>query len=768
MQDQTSDIKLVIFDCDGVLVDSEPLAMAVLLNTLTEQGLVLSEDEAYGKFLGRSLATSRQILAEQYELNLDETTIGKMRDKLFAVYDEKLIASNGMFNMLDELPEALQICVASSSQPDRIRHSLDVTGLLEAFKHNIFSASEVKNGKPAPDLFLHAAKSCGVGPEHCLVIEDSPAGIAAAKAAGMRVFAYTGGSHIGPAGLLDTIKAAKPDAIFEHMHQLASLVPAQMPSRSNHKSDGFLAAVDVGTASVRVGILTTKGQLLARTEHPIDVHRTGGDQGTYSSTQIWAVTCATVREALAKAGVDGVDIVGIGFDATCSLVVLDANGAPLSVTHEDIPKHDTVAWFDHRALAEAQECTNSAHEILAYSGGVISPEMEIPKLMWLKRHLPETWARVGYLFDLADFLTWKATGSLKRSQSILTSKWAFMAHEENGWPHDFYEMLGIGDVFERGQMPEKASDIGECVGNLSPEAADALGLTAQCKVATGMIDAHAGALGVLGSFAHKPEELHRHLGLIAGTSSCVMALSVEPRPTPNIWGPYYGVVLPNVWLNEAGQSATGALLDHIIRLHSAGGEPTREMHWRIISRINKLRETQGAEFANRLHVLPDFHGNRSPLAEPDAIGVISGLTMDVSFDSLCQLYWRTAVGIALGLRHILDTLNEQGYGIDTLHVTGGHTKNPLLMELYGDATRCVVTTHKHGDAVLLGAAVTAATAAGLYPDLITACENMVGQLSSQTTDPATHALYENDYQVFLRMHYQRQELDQILGHPRGW
>ena len=110
-------------------------------------------------------------------------------------------------------------------------------------------------------------------------------------------------------------------------------------------------------------------------------------------------------------------------------------------------------------------------------------------------------------------------------------------------------------------------------------------------------------------------------------------------------------------------------------------------------------EAEGLDLAGRLHVLPDFHGNRSPLADPHAVGVISGLTLDSSFDSLCRLYWRTAVSIALGVRHILQTLNERGYGIDTLHVTGGHIKNPLLMELYADAAGCTVIEPAAEDAV---------------------------------------------------------------------
>ncbi len=523
----------------------------------------------------------------------------------------------------------------------------------------------------------------------------------------------------------------------------------------------LLVGVDIGTGSARAGIIGREGRLLGRAEMPIDMNRPEPNHAEHNSEQIWRAVCASVRNAMAAAGAKPDDVAGISFDATCSLVVRDKAGAPLSVSRSGEPRWDTIVWLDHRAIAEAEECTATGHRVLDFVGGVMSPEMETPKLMWLARHLPDCWRRAGYFFDLADFVTWKASGSLARSQCTLTCKWTYLAHERPSWQADFFDAVGIPDMVERGHLPETASAIGTDLGPLTPQAAEELGLTTACRVGAGLIDAHAGALGVLGSHAGNLHGLDRHLALIAGTSSCVMALSAEPRPTHGVWGPYYGAVLPECWLNEGGQSATGALLDHIIRWHGAGGTPDAAMHRRIATRVMELRETEGLDLGRRLHVLPDFHGNRSPLADPHAVGVISGLTLDSSFDSLCRLYWRTAVAIALGVRHILEALNARGYGIDTLHVTGGHLKNPLLMELYADAAGCTVIEPAAEDAMLLGTGMAAATAAGLYPSLSAAAMAMHQGGRERAPDARARARFDIDYRIFLEMHAQRQALDRI-------
>ena len=226
-------------------------------------------------------------------------------------------------------------------------------------------------------------------------------------------------------------------------------------------------------------------------------------------------------------------------------------------------------------------------------------------------------------------------------------------------------------------------------------------------------------------------------------------------------GPYFEAAFAGSWLIEGGQSATGALLDHVVRSHSAGGEPDAEIHQRIVLRIQELRAAYGTEFAARLHVLPDFHGNRSPLADPHALGVISGLTLDSSFDALCRLYWRTCVAIALGIRHILEMMKQAGYDLDTLHVTGGHVRNVLLMELYSDVTGCTVVVPETNDAVLLGTAMVASVAGGLYPDLRAAGPAMSPGGHAQYPNPALRETYDSDYRKFLSLYRHRAELETL-------
>src|ERR1700694_4105691 len=153
--------------------------------------------------------------------------------------------------------------------------------------------------------------------------------------------------------------------------------------------------VDVGTSSARAGMFDEKGRLLATARHPITVWHEAGSVVEQSSSDIWAACAASVRAAMAEAALPRSAVKGLGFDATCSLVVLDAAANPLTVSTSGDQCRNVIVWMDHRAIAEARFVNDTHDDVLRYVGGSVSPEMEIPKLLWLKRHLPRLTTRLA-------------------------------------------------------------------------------------------------------------------------------------------------------------------------------------------------------------------------------------------------------------------------------------------------------------------------------------------------------------------------------------
>lgn len=518
-----------------------------------------------------------------------------------------------------------------------------------------------------------------------------------------------------------------------------------------------LVAVDIGTASARAGLFDRSGTLIAKATHPIILHRPNARIAEHDSADIWNAACASVREALATSGIDATRIAAIGFDATCSLVVTRKDGGPASVSASATPGLDTISWMDHRALEEATELTALGGPVVARCGGSLSPEMALPKLLWLKRHLPSLWIASCGIFDLADYLTCRATGSTVRSLSTLGSKWGIDPREPEGWPQGFLEKAGLQDLPDKAGMTSRPSLPGSCIGYLSPNASQELGLDTGCRVAAGMVDAYAGALGLLG--AVPPKDIAAHAALVAGTSSCMISFCrEEAKPQKSFWGPFENVSYPGLWLREGGQSAAGSLLDHIVRMHAAGGEPDATLHDRILRHVEAERARTGEGYGLPIQVLPDFHGNRAPLADPFASGVIAGLSLDTSFDSLCRLYWRAAVGLACSLRHILDVFGEAGVRPEMVHMAGGHARTPLLAQLYADVLGLPVLVPEMGEAILLGTAINAATAGGLYQGMTAAASAMTGKTRRYSPDPARSTFHAEDYRRHLMMVRHREEL----------
>ncbi len=516
--------------------------------------------------------------------------------------------------------------------------------------------------------------------------------------------------------------------------------------------------VDVGTGSARAGVFDAAGRLLASAKKPIAIWREAGEIVEHSSEDIWRAATGAVREAVAAAGLAAMDVKGVSFDATCSLVVLDANGASLPVGPSGDPKRDVIVWMDHRAVGEADFINRGGYDALRYVGGKISPEMEPPKLLWLARNMPDTFSRAGHFFDLTDFLTWRASGATARSVCTVTCKWTYLAHEKR-WPREFFDSVGLsglcGNSFARigAEVVEPGAPL---AAGLTEEAAEAMGLAPGLPVGAGLIDAHAGALGTLGaSRGGEKADPRRRLALILGTSACCMAVADEARFVGGVWGPYFSALTPGQWLAEGGQSAFGAAIDHLMGAHPAfaeikqrgGDKAFEDMENEILARAGSL--SRAALLAKDLHVLPDFIGNRSPFADPAARGAVIGLDLRADRQSLLELYVAALVGLAHGVGQIIETLEAGGYGFDMLVVSGGAARSKLVRQLIADATQKRVGAPETSEPVLLGAAMLAAVAAGRHTvaSAMSAMSRLAEETAPQTGEIA--AFHARKRRAFL-------------------
>jgi D-ribulokinase len=510
--------------------------------------------------------------------------------------------------------------------------------------------------------------------------------------------------------------------------------------------------VDVGTSSARAGMFDADGGLIATARCPIAIWQEPGDVVEQSSTDIWDACAGAVRAVLKEATLPPSYVKGVGFDATCSLVVLDGMGHPLSVSLSGDPQRNVIVWMDHRAIAQASRINETADEVLRYVGGIISPEMETPKLLWLKEHLPATYTHAGHFFDLADYLSYRATGTTTRSMCTLTCKWTYLAHERR-WSRGYFERIGLPELLADncekigGRIVEPGTALGD---GLTTESAVAFGLVPGTPVGASLIDAHAGGIGTVGGEGADgaPVDVLDRLAYIMGTSACIMATTQTPRFVPGVWGPYFSGMVPGLWLNEGGQSAAGVGIDHLVKSHPAYPEavaaakaadvgPLDFLERRAVARFDKVGNA--ALLARDLHVLPEFLGNRSPYADPLARGIIAGLDLDSGLESLECLFVAGLCGLAYGLADVVDTMREHGIPCRMMVISGGASRSPLVRQIMADTTGLTVALPSTAEPVLLGAAMLGAVAAGAFASLSAAMKTMsrLGSVTRATAPDMT-------------------------------
>ncbi|XVE71789.1 hypothetical protein DITRI_Ditri10aG0180100 [Diplodiscus trichospermus] len=598
-------------------------------------------------------------------------------------------------------------------------------------------------------------------------------------------------------------KNRSPSSPSAFSHSISSPLFLEMAATISSSSASPLAVflgVDVGTGSARAGLFDEKGKLLGSASSPIQIWKEG-DCIEQSSTDIWHAICSAVKSACSLANIDGEEVKGIGFAATCSLVAVDADGSPVSVSWSGDSRRNIIVWMDHRAVKQAEKINSCNSPVLQYCGGAVSPEMQPPKLLWVKENLQESWSMVFRWMDLSDWLSYRATGDDTRSLCTTVCKWTYLGHahiqqmnekdsrdmEACGWDDDFWEEIGLGDLVEghHAKIGRSVAFPGHALGSgLTPTAAKELGLLAGTPVGTSLIDAHAGGVGVMESLPETDSEVkendndaicHRMV-LVCGTSTCHMAVSRDKLFIPGVWGPFWSAMIPEYWLTEGGQSATGALLDYIIENHAASprlANRAASQKTSLFLLLNNMLESMMREMqcpfiaalTEDVHVLPDFHGNRSPVADPKAKGVIFGLTLDASEKQLARLYLATVQAIAYGTLHIVEHCNANGHKIDTLLACGGLSKNALFIQEHADIIGCPIILPRESESVLLGAAILGAVAAKKYTCLSEAMKalNAAGQVIHPSTDPRVKKYHDAKYRIFHELYEQQLSQRSIMA-----
>ncbi|CAM6065642.1 unnamed protein product [Sphagnum tenellum] len=551
--------------------------------------------------------------------------------------------------------------------------------------------------------------------------------------------------------------------------------------------------VDVGTGSARAGLFDANGKTIATASSPIQIWREGSFV-EQSSTDIWLAICSAVKLVCKLASIDGTHVSGIGFTATCSLVAIGADDSPVTVSRTGDARRNVIVWMDHRAVHQAEHINSFNSPVLRFAGGALSPEMQPPKLLWVKENLKESWAVAFRWMDLSDWLTYRATGDDTRSLCTTVCKWTYLGHahlqqmssevsvamQACGWDDVFWQEIGLGDLVESGYatIGRSVAFPGHPLGTgLTRLAAQELGLVEGIPVGTSLIDAHAGGVGVLESYPREQDaedtgkivdSLCRRMVLVCGTSTCHMAVSRDKVFIPGVWGPFWSAMVPELWLTEGGQSATGALLDHLVETHPAAAtlaNSAASQKVSIYEVLNGILEKLAAHptvpfysaLTKDLHILPDFHGNRSPLADPRAKGILSGLTLDANAEDLALLYLAAVQSIAYGTRHIIEHCNAHGLQIDTLLACGGLSKNKVFIQEHANIVGCPVALPREKESVLLGAAVLGAVAAKKFVSIREAMMalNAPGLVVEPSQDPQVKKYHDAKYSIFRSMYEQQ-------------
>jgi FGGY-family pentulose kinase len=466
----------------------------------------------------------------------------------------------------------------------------------------------------------------------------------------------------------------------------------------------LVLGLDVGTQSLRAALVDLQGRTVAFGVSPIETTYPRPAWAEQQPLDWWRAAQRAVHQALAQGGVDPVRVIGVGLDCTaCTVVACRAGSGPL---------RPALLWMDQRAFREADDLSGTADPILRYVSGRVSPEWMLPKALWLKRNEPDVYDRAERIVECTDWMMFQLTGEWTLSLNHVAVKWNY-ARPDGGWPIDLLRAVDLSDLLAK--WPSEIVPLGKGEGRLHERAARDLGVPAGIPVAQGGIDAY---LGMLGLGATNDGDV----AVIVGSSTCHLAQSRGGVFGSGAAGCYPDATVEGLYTLEAGQTATGSILDWY-RRHFAGAEQV-EAERRGVHVFQVLDELAAAvaPCSEGLVVRDDWQGNRSPYKNPQARGAIAGLSLAHGPGHIFRAIYEAT---ACGTRHILEDASAHGLNVERVFVGGGGARSALWLQIHADILKQPVHLARESEACALGAAMAAAVAAGCYRDFDEAARAMV-------------------------------------------
>lgn len=482
--------------------------------------------------------------------------------------------------------------------------------------------------------------------------------------------------------------------------------------------------LDCGTGGARALICDRGGTVLAMATADYPTRHPHPGWATQTPGEWWQAACTAVRSALAQGNIAPSRIAALCADGTSStLVCLDARLNPVG---------DAILWMDNRASVEARAIEATGHPVLRRSRAGVSAETALPKIMWIKAHEPARFSETRWFIEMADYMALRLTGRLTLGQNLTINRW-FYNPRAGGWPVEFLDMIGLDGITAR--FPAEMPALGEAIGPILPEAAAEMGLDSGTLIVAGGTDAY---VAMVGLNTLRPGET----ALITGTSHLVLPVVAEDDEIEGLFGPHPDCVTRGSFVMEGGQVSSGGILRWWHQVMNEGGTVT--------SYDTLLAEAETApQGAHGLVVLDFWQGNRNPYTDYDLQGAIWGLTLKHRRAEITRALMES---VALGTANILGRLTGRGVHLASMTLAGGVLRSRFWAQMHADATGTPLRLPAVGEASAFGAAIAAAVGAGLYPSLQAAADAMVTIAEEIHPDPARHALFKQQVQVYLQTH----------------